>query len=168
MGETEIMDSEDSRRNMTDNWALVAGFGNPLMGDDGVGIKVVAALKDYDLPQGVDLVDAGTSALDLVPLLDGKKFVVLIDAVSGNNSPGTVYKLSAQDLYSDSNPVISLHSLSLADAVKLWDLQLVHLPEIVVFGIEPKCIELGMELSPELEELIPRLCRLIRDELMSK
>lgn len=147
------------------SWALVVGFGNPLMTDDGVGPKAIELLKGMNLPEGVELLDAGTSALDAVPYLDGKSFTIIVDAVSAGGQPASVYKLSIEDLQYKSEPIFSLHSLKLEDAIRIWQIQLEKLPKIIIFGVEPKEVKLGLELSDEVKEVLPKLCKLIIEEL---
>ncbi|HKI52351.1 MAG TPA: hydrogenase maturation protease [Geothermobacteraceae bacterium] len=65
----------------------VIGLGCPLMGDDGVGLAVLAALLQRDLPQGVELVDGGTAGHVLLELLAGADRAILIDAVEKVLSP---------------------------------------------------------------------------------
>ena len=75
---------------------LVLGVGNALMGDDGVGGRVVAELLarrgagSIDLPAGVELVDGGALGPALLPWLAGASGLVLVDAVLADEPPGTV------------------------------------------------------------------------------
>jgi len=135
------------------------------MTDDGVGPKIIELLKEQSLPEGVELIDAGTSALDATLHLDKKEFAIFIDAVSANKPPATVYRLSIDDLSYSSEPIISLHSFKLEDAVRIWQLQLEKLPKIVIIGVEPKDVKLGLELSPEVSKILPKLCKLVIEEL---
>lgn len=61
---------------------LVVGVGNVLLGDDGVGVFLARKLGERDLPQ-VEVVDGGTLGLGLLPYLDGRKVLVLLDAIKG-------------------------------------------------------------------------------------
>lgn len=137
------------------------------MTDDGIGPKVIELLKEQKLPEGVDLLDAGTSALDAIPYLDGKKFAIIVDAVSANKPPATIYKLLLDDLSCRSEPMMSLHSFKLEDAARIWQLQIEKMPKIVIFGVEPKEVKLGLELSPEVTEVLTKLCKLIIEEINS-
>ena len=67
---------------------LVMGVGNMLRGDDGFGVAVLDEVGNRNLPGNVDLLDAGTSIIDLMEELHGRRKVVVIDAVRGGQSPG--------------------------------------------------------------------------------
>ena len=72
----------------------ILGLGNVLMGDDGVGPFVVEALMaEYDFPEGVTVIDAGTPGLDLTPYLLGADAVIVVDSVRSQGPAG------AQRLY---------------------------------------------------------------------
>ena len=55
----------------------IVGIGNSLMRDEGVGVHVVQALADLSLPDGVELIDAGTCS-DVAFDLDGYDRVLQI------------------------------------------------------------------------------------------
>lgn len=75
---------------------VVLGIGSVLMGDDGVGVRIVAELETaraagrVDLPPAVELVDAGTAGLALLPWLSAARAAVIVDAATGGNQAGTV------------------------------------------------------------------------------
>jgi len=144
---------------------VIIGFGNTLMADDGVGVRAIEELQKMGVPEGIELVDGGTSALDVISYLEGKRRAIFIDAVKNGQPPGTIYRFALTDVKSDPRPLISLHSINLADAVQLWDLQLEQLPEIVVFGVEPEKLNFDLNLSPPVREILPRLCQLVLEEL---
>jgi hydrogenase maturation protease len=61
---------------------LVIGLGNPLMGDDGVGERVAESLLlRPDLPDDVEVLRGGTDLLRLAGEIEGRRRVVVIDAV---------------------------------------------------------------------------------------
>ena len=60
----------------------IVGIGNSLMQDEGVGVHVIRALADLSLPDGVALIDAGTSS-DVAFDLGGYDRVIVVDAARG-------------------------------------------------------------------------------------
>jgi hydrogenase maturation protease len=68
---------------------LVIGLGNPLMGDDGLGLAALDRLRtQWELPATVRLVDGGTCEQPR-PLLEDAEAVVLIDAIDAGRGPGS-------------------------------------------------------------------------------
>ncbi|NYT18825.1 MAG: hydrogenase maturation protease, partial [Methanosarcinales archaeon] len=66
----------------------IIGCGNILMGDDGVGVRVVEALKKMEcgILEGADILDAGVCGLDILNLLEGVDKVIIVDSMVGSGS----------------------------------------------------------------------------------
>jgi hydrogenase maturation protease len=144
---------------------VVAGFGNLLMGDDGVGIHVVRELNARGLPAGVEAVDGGVASLEVLgSMLDAARLII-VDALSGGGEPGSVYRLTPDDL----GPVpatagYSLHELNLPQSLALLA-ETAALPPIVIYGVEPANLETGLELSPPAAAAVKRVADLIMADL---
>ena len=143
----------------------VVGFGNLLMGDDGVGIHVVRELADAGLPDAVELVDGGVSSLEVLASLLGAARIVIVDALAGGGEPGAIYRLTPDDLgEAAASPTFSLHEFSLAQSLALLA-RTAALPPIVIYGVEPACIDCGLELSAPVAEAARRVAALIKEEV---
>lgn len=145
---------------------LVLGVGSILMKDEGVGVWAVEELKNrYRFPDNVDLVDGGTSGLDLITYISKRPFVIIIDAIQAGMPPGTVLKVEGEDVPARFRTRISPHQLGISDllaAAALTD----ELPgEIVLLGIEPKIIQMGLGLSEEVKTGLDKLLDAVVAEL---
>jgi hydrogenase maturation protease len=77
---------------MTYPQILIACIGNIFLGDDGFGVEVARRLAGRSLPPGVILKDFGIRGFDLTyALLEPYDLVILVDACSRGEAPGTVY-----------------------------------------------------------------------------
>ncbi|MGC8883527.1 MAG: hydrogenase maturation protease [Bryobacteraceae bacterium] len=149
---------------------LIAGAGNLLLGDEGLGIHAVRALMEQGLPEGVDAVDAGTALAELLGDLARYNTLILVDAVCGGGRPGDLYRLdihSPDDLASAASP-LSLHEFGVAEALAQARALGVLPPRVVLIGMEPACLEPGIQLSQAAADAIPRLLALIRAEIASR
>ena len=54
---------------MNNHETLILALGNPLRGDDGVGVAVLDQLNQMDIPSHTILMDGGTPGLETVLLL---------------------------------------------------------------------------------------------------
>jgi hydrogenase maturation protease len=71
---------------------LVACIGNIFLGDDGFGVEVAQRLAGKSYPAGVKVVDFGIRGLSLAhALLEDYDHLVLVDAISRGQPPGTLY-----------------------------------------------------------------------------
>ncbi|MFH0919185.1 MAG: hydrogenase maturation protease [Fibrobacterota bacterium] len=140
---------------------LLLGIGNILMGDDGAGVRAVEWLRANadPLPSGTELLDGGTAGHDLLPLLQGRERIVIIDAAVTNDAPGTVRLFHPHELTGNSNP-FSLHQAGILEVLKLLSLT-GHTPEVRLITITAGEFggELRLSLSPAVERAVPDAAR---------
>lgn len=144
----------------------VIGLGNPLMGDDGLGLAALARLSErYELPPGVELVDGGTWGMNLLPLIEDAGRVLLLDAIHKDGLPGTPYRLDHQDLPRYLATKISPHQVDLHDVLALAELRGTLPAETVALGLQPERVEMIAELSPLVAANVGRLVAMAVAEL---
>ena len=132
--------------------ALVLGIGNPIMSDDGVGIRVVQELqREYRFPLTVEVVEGGTLGLGLLPLLEGRSHLIVVDAVETGKRPGTCIRLSGEELPVALEARLSPHQMGLKELLAVCRLTGQEQPEMVLIGVQPRSVELAEHLSPEVE-----------------
>ncbi|HBG04473.1 MAG: hydrogenase expression/formation protein [Geobacteraceae bacterium GWC2_58_44] len=141
---------------------LVLGIGNLIMSDDGIGVKVVQLLAErFVFPPEVTVLDGGTLGLDLLPRLEGVERLLLVDAVESAKAPGTVVRLSGEEVPTALETKISPHQMGLKDLLAVAMLQGFAPQEMVLWGVQPAAIHLGTELSAavagRLEELAGKI-----------
>jgi len=148
--------------------SLIVGFGNPLRGDDGVGLAALRELERLPLPDGVVCADVGIGGMALVHALQaGWDRLVIIDAVQRGGRPGTIYVLAPTfpdlaDLSADAKRdlLVDAHMAEPYNAMLLADALGVLPAEIHVVGVEaPETEELTMELSAAVERAVPLAAR---------
>ena len=142
----------------------VVGVGNLLLKDEGIGVHIAHALQQIDIPHGTKIIDGGTS-LDLPDCLENVDKLIIIDAVKTGGQPGTIYRFHPYDMDIESEGIISLHELGLAQSLKMMSLIGNEPKETVIIGIEPKEINWGTELSAELQQKIPEIINIVLGEI---
>ena len=144
----------------------VVGIGNILMGDDGVGVAVIEALRRETLPDSVELYDAGTALPDVLAVIGSADRTIFVDSCRSGGEPGSVIRslLGPEDWRSE--PLgDSLHDIGVAHAVQMHCLAGGNLGEIVVIGIEPLDVAPREGLSPALAARVPAVIEIVRREL---
>ena len=142
----------------------VVGVGNLVLKDEGIGVHVAHALQELDLPDGVSVIDGGTSP-DVLDYLEPADKLIIIDAAEGGDSPGTIYRFHPDDLTLESRELISLHELGLMSSLKMMSLLGKAPQEVIIIGVQPKEIDWGTELSTELQEKIPEIINVALKEI---
>lgn len=144
---------------------LVLGIGNLVMSDDGVGVRVVQMLQSgYRFPANVEIVDGGTLGLDLLPMLEGKSHLIMVDAVEAGKPPGTLVRLSGAELPIALETRISPHQMGLKDLLAVARL-LGHVPgEMVLIGVQPASIQMDCDLTAEVARQVdPMTCAVLKE-----
>jgi hydrogenase maturation protease len=127
---------------------LVLGLGNILLKDEGVGVRVVEALEARGgCPAGVELLDGGTSGMDLIDRIGGREVVVIVDALATDEPPGTLIRLDGEQLDEGLHTRMSPHEVGLADVLGLLRLMEASPGRVVLYGIVPASLDLGLELT---------------------
>lgn len=136
---------------------VILGIGNPLMGDDGVGIHVIRDLlaKPNALAftgAKIEILDGGTLGYLLIDRLAGVDALIVVDAANIRENAGEVrvFLNEAMDEFLSENQKSSVHEVGLVDLVQMMTLtgQMPRLRALV--GIQPAIIDWETELSPAL------------------
>ena len=144
----------------------VIGLGNPLRGDDGVGVRLVEALGQRALPADVEVLDGGTQGLGLVTLLEGRRRAILVDAAEVGRAPGQFVRFRLGEArLPGSDGRLSIHDAGMSDALRLAEALGVLPEEVIVFGVQPAAIQWDRGLSPEVEAALPRLLEAVLAEI---
>lgn len=118
------------------------------MSDDGVGVRVVQRLqREFRFPAGVTVLDGGTLGLDLLPRFEGVTQLLVLDALETGGPPGTTVRLVDDELPVALKTKLSPHQMGLQDLLAVAELQGNCPAEMVLWGVQPASIEVGMELS---------------------
>jgi len=143
---------------------LVLGLGNILLSDEGAGVKAIEELQNkYDCSGAVEFVDGGTIGLELLSYFEGRSHILIIDAVKTGREPGTIVRIDDPPAYFSSKT--SPHQIGLADVMGIAVITDIMPKNIALFGIEPKQLSTGLELSPEVARNLSQLVDMVADEL---
>jgi hydrogenase maturation protease len=143
---------------------VVIGVGNPLMGDDGLGIAALERLRDrWRFEPHVDLIDGGTWGLNLLPHVEGARRVLFIDAINIDAEPGTLVELEREDIPRFLASKLSPHQIDVKEVLALAELRGTLPEELVAIGLQPGSVEMRFSLSPvlasRLDDVVARVIR---------
>ncbi|RLE49507.1 MAG: hydrogenase [Candidatus Methanomethylicota archaeon] len=148
---------------------LVAGFGNILLGDEGVGIHVIRELQKLNLPPHVEVVDLGVNSTLLIDIFPNYDKIIIVDALVLTGKPGEVQKLSAEELLQvPRSSKVSLHEIDLPLTLEVCKQLYGSLKEVKIIGIEVEADslhEVNLRLSSKAESAVKKAVCMILDEL---
>ena len=146
----------------------IIGIGNPLRQDDGIGIVLLEKLRQEKkgFPDDLEYVDGGTGGMSLLHVLVRFDIAVVVDAVDFNGKPGE-YIFFNPDESRSKKPMVttSTHGSDFFDVLRVSK-QLHENPDkLYIFGIQPKTMSAGTELSSELKYAIPTFILSLKREI---
>jgi hydrogenase maturation protease len=141
---------------------VVLGLGNPLMGDDGLGLAVLARLQgEWEFPRHVELVDGGTWGMNLLPLIEEATEVIFIDAIRTGAAPGTLLELEGDQLPKFLAHKLSPHQIDLKEVLGVAQLRGTLPERMAAIGAEPGRLEMSTILTPMLEDRVDDVARAV-------
>ncbi len=137
---------------------LIAGLGDKLRGDDGLGPLVIEKLKNEKLPENVEVEDFGSGVFALLNKIEQYEKIIVVDAIKREGNPGEVYNFELSDL--KKGKLTNIHETKI-DKIVLVAKELGVETKILIVGCEPKSMEYEVGLSKEVEKAIPEIIDLI-------
>ncbi len=152
--------------NKTESDIVILGLGNTLLQDEGVGVFVANTLVEtYNFTPKIEIIDGGTFGLDLLPYIENKEKVLIVDAVNFGKQPGYVEVLKNDEIMVQINTKMSVHHLGLSDIISATKLRDTEPEEMVMVGIQPKSLKTSIELTSEIKNKIDDIIKTILAQL---
>lgn len=144
---------------------LILGLGNVICSDDGLGVTAVRLLDDqFATPEGVRILDGGTLGLALLPYLTDADDAILVDAVRDDRPAGSLVRLEGGDVAPAVEARLSPHQIGVADLLSGADWLQQAPDRVVLLGLVPATIELGVGHTPAVCAGLPLLVASVVEE----
>lgn len=144
---------------------MVMGVGNVLLSDEGLGVHFINSLSKESLPKNVELLEGGTAGLELIHPLQDIDFLIIVDAVNAEDEPGAIFRFEPDDIRILPPQVnVSFHQVGI---LEVWAVANVlgKAPKTIIYGVQPKSLEMGLDLTPEIQEVLPKVKELVLQEI---
>jgi len=146
---------------------LVLGTGNPILSDDGVGIKVAHEVANQLNNPQITVSETNAAGLSLLDSIVGYDKVIIIDAIqTKEGKAGQIYRMKPED-FSFAKHLSSPHQINLVTALELGKMLNLMMPqEITILAVEAKDVSNFSErCTPEVERVIPEAVKIVLEEL---
>jgi len=120
--------------------------------------------RRYALPPGARAIDGGTLGLTLLGEFEGVDTVILVDAVRVDAPPGTPVRLDGEAVETAARERLSVHQIGVADLLDALRLMGAFPRRLVLLGLVPHTLELGLGCSPEVETGLDGLVEAVAKE----
>ena len=145
------------------------GSGNIFLGDDGFGVEVAGRIDPASLPAGVKVADFGIRGVHLAyELLDGYDTLILVDAVSRGDPPGTVSVIEhAAGDQGGTLAAMDAHGMDPGAVLAMAGDLGATVDRVLVVGCEAGDVSDGIGLTVPVTEAVPSALDAIRELLAS-
>lgn len=145
---------------------LVIGMGNVLMQDEGIGVRAVEELEQrYLIPEGVEVVDGGTTGMELFEPMRGARALIIADAVNTGAPPGALVRIADEAIPAFFQTKLSNHQLGVSDLLALLKLKGEMPEQVCIIGMVPHSLENRLGLTPAAEQGLEQMVLMLMEEL---
>jgi hydrogenase maturation protease len=153
---------------------IIVGLGNPILTDDGVGVKVayeVEARLGDKRPENLTITEASVGGLRLMELLEGYERAIIIDAIQSRNGHpiGSIFTMDLLDLreISPTQHSASAHDTSLITALDAGIEMGMKLPQdVTIFAVEVEnTLDFSEQPTPAVAAAIPKVTEMVLEIL---
>lgn len=144
----------------------VLGIGNILMKDEGLGVRTIELLTArYQLSPDVQILDGGCLGMELYPFLESVGKLLVVDAVDAQLSPGSCCKFTGDEVEKYFRRKLSVHEIGITEVLASLELTAHPINEVVIVGMQPALLDIGLELSNEVQAALHQLLDMVVDQL---
>ncbi|MEL0586957.1 MAG: HyaD/HybD family hydrogenase maturation endopeptidase [Candidatus Thiodiazotropha sp. (ex. Lucinoma kazani)] len=145
---------------------LIIGMGNVLMQDEGVGVRAVEELVNrYHIPFGVEVVDGGTTGMELFEPMRQADNLIIADAVNTGAPYGTLVRITHDEIPAFFQTKLSNHQLGVSDLLALLTLKGEIPDQVTIIGMVPHSLENRLGLTAEAKQGLEQMVEMLVQEL---
>jgi hydrogenase maturation protease len=140
----------------------ILGIGNTLFSDEGVGVHLLDHLYEA-LPKAdnIEIIEGATDGIKLLQYVEDADYLIMLDAINADEEPGTIIVLKDEDVPRYFGHNMSVHQMGVQDLVYASYLRDTLPDEMYLIGVQPKCLEIGFELTDVVQKCVPELVDIV-------
>ena len=143
---------------------LLIGVGNPMRGDDAAGLRAAKLIRERNHPS-FRVIEHDGECASLMEAWTGAQTVIVVDAAWSDSPSGTIHRFDAtQQLLPGRLFQRSTHAFGLHEAVELSRALNRLPPQLIIYGICVKSLEIGASLSDEVEKSVRQVVERVLGE----
>lgn len=143
---------------MNSNNITILGIGNTLYSDEGIGVQILPTLEEiFKDDQFVEVFDGSTDGMRLLGPVEDADYLIIIDAINAGKEGGTIITVEGDEVPAYFGVKMSIHQLGFQEVLAAAKMRDRYPKNIVMIGMQPTSLELGVELSKTNQEKVPEL-----------
>lgn len=144
----------------------ILGIGNTLYSDEGVGIHLLPLLeenlKDYE---NIEIIEGLTDGMKLLGPVEEADHLIIIDAINAGKEGGTIISLKGDEIPAYFGVKMSIHQIGFQEVLFAAKFRERYPKQIVMFGMQPTSLELGVELTETNRAKLAELAKVVIDQV---
>lgn len=148
------------------NKITILGIGNTLFSDEGVGVHLLPLLeeqlKDYE---NIEIIEGLTDGMRLLGPVEDAENLIIIDAINAGVEPGTIIILVGNEIPAYFGIKMSVHQMGFQEVLMAAKLRERYPKQIVMFGMQPASLKLGLQLTETVQENLGELRDVVIDQV---
>ncbi len=158
--------TNNNQDNNLEKKITILGIGNTLFSDEGVGVHVLPLLEEiYDGDPTIEIIEGSTDGIKLLGPVEDTDYLIVIDAINAGKQGGTLISLVDEQIPAYFGIKMSIHQLGFQEVLLAAKLRERYPKHIVMLGMQPSSLELGVQLTAENQEKLPDLANLVKNQI---
>lgn len=146
----------------------ILGIGNTLYSDEGVGVHMLPLLQDMfedNCEEELEIIEGATDGMRLLGPVEDTDYLIIIDAINAGKEPGTIISIKNNDIPAYFGIKMSIHQVGFQEVLFAARIRERLPEEMIMFGVQPKSLELGVELTSTVKDRLVDLANLIKSQV---
>lgn len=140
----------------------IIGVGNTLFSDEGVGVHVLPLLvEEFKDDPTVEIIEGATDGMMLLEPVEDAEYLIVVDAINAGKPSGTLLTLEGDDIPEYYGIKISVHQIGFQEVLWAAKFRERYPAHVRMFGIQPGCLDIGLELTEAVQKQLPQLAERI-------
>lgn len=146
----------------------ILGIGNTLYSDEGVGVHILPLLQEIlkdKSEEEVEIIEGATDGMRLLGPVEDTDYLIIIDAINAGKEPGTIICIKNDDIPAYFGIKMSIHQVGFQEVLFAARIRERLPEEMIMFGIQPESLKLGVELTSTVNDRLVDLANQIKDQV---
>lgn len=144
----------------------ILGIGNTLYTDEGLGVYALSPLEElYGSDDQVELVYGATDGMSLLGVVEDTDYLLVLDAINAGKEGGHIIQLQGEEIPTYYGVKMSIHQLGFQEVLLAAKLRERYPKHVMMIGMQPTSLELGVGLTTTNQSQLPALVQLIEKQI---
>ncbi|MGG2014869.1 HyaD/HybD family hydrogenase maturation endopeptidase [Bacillus sp. S10(2024)] len=144
----------------------ILGIGNTLFTDEGVGIHLLPLLEEaYKDDKQIEIIEGLTDGMKLLGPVEEAENLIIIDAINAGVEGGTILSLEGDEIPAYFGIKMSVHQMGFQEVLFAAKFRERYPKKIIMFGMQPTSLELGVELTEMNQEKLGDLAEAVMNQV---